>query len=479
MKKANAQTRAKQQKSEKNAKTFLTVLVCLTAIITVAVVAVGAFTDVFSQKSDVKAVALVLSQAEEEEIEAQLSRLMSLAETGFDAETMGASDLLKAVEPSGENGLYASFGNEKAEPLTKKDPADRFGADDGTYKYYKIPAEKIDPILAQFDINVDHTVNLRDVYYYNGDYYFADKEPVFSAKASKADIISSKRVQDGRYYVTCQVGDKAVYVIVSKTQQEETPWKVQEISLEPIFDQLGIMIKTEQKSIFDYEMKTQVIEGKTDSGKVYCRYLLRYPVFYGKTAGETEVNRFYQSVVTYYTQQAQQSNSDYKKYIKNGAEESALPLCVSYSAEVTYTSDNYIAVCNEISETEPVFKAEQEENLTSSAVVPSKKSMECYIFEAETGVYVTKDSIIGKDYQLLEEMLYRIYYGYEYASLTDEAVTDSVEIPDDIKGLGKKIYASASTLSETGYMFCYIGESGYREDVIIPFGADVFEIEMQ
>lgn len=477
MKKADPKAKAKQQKSEKRAKAFLTVIVCLVAICTAAVVAVGAFTDVFKQKSDVKAVALVLSQAEEKELEESLAKFAPLAEKGFDANAMGAQQLLSYIEPASGNGLYAAFGFGKAEALLTPDPAQRFADGEGLYSYYKISAEQTDSILSEFDIIIDHTVNCEDVYYYNGDYYFANRQGSLSSAPATADITASKRIQDGRYYVTCELGGKTVYVVVSKAQQESS-WKIQEISLTPVFDQLGIMIRPEQNGLFDYDMKTQVIEGKAQDNKVYCRYVLTYPVFYGDTAGEAEANRFYQSMLTYYTQQVQGSEKQYKQYIKKGGLESALPLEVNFTAEVTYTSGAYIAVTNEISETEPLYKAQSEEENTASAVVPSKKTVECHTFDTETGAYISKDNIIGKDYQLIEELLYRIYCGYDYAALLDENAADSQVIPDDMGGLGEKIYSSASTFSSEGYMFCYINDSGYRQDVVIPFSAGIFQVEI-
>ncbi len=476
MKKAKATTRTKQLKSEKRAKTGVTLLMCLVAVCLACMVGIGAFTDVFKQESEVKAVALVLSQVEEEELEKQLSKLAPLAQQDIKGK-LKVKDLLSYIRPYSKSGLYASYGYETALPSVQPDPAMRFQDSEGNYKYYKVTKNRVDSILSQFEVNIDHTVNTKDIYYYDGCYYFAGSDDEEETVTATADITASKRIQDGRYYITCDMGEKNIYVIAGKSDSEDAQWKIHELSSEPIFDQLGIMIKNEQKSIFDYDMKTQVIEGEGENGSVYCRYVLEYPVFYGDTAGEMEANRLYQSMLTYYTQQAQDSVSQYKKYIKKGGSDSALPLEVNFTAEVTYTSGSYIAVINEISETEAVYKNAQDEDLSAdSSAVPSKKTVECYIFDTETGAYVTKDSIIGKDYQLLEELLYRIYCGYDYSSLLSQDAVDSAVVPEDTEDLGQAIYASANTLSQEGYVFCYINEMGYREDVIIPFSADVFEM---
>lgn len=477
MAKLNAKT--KQQKSEKRAKGATVVLMCFVALCLCSVVGISAFTDVFKQESEVKAVALVLSGAEEAELEGQLGKIYPLTETDFTADTFKAEELLSYIRPYAKDGLYASNGFGVATAETEADPAERFSDGMGNYSYYKISKSRIDEILSLFEVNADHTVNTKDFYYYDGNYYFAPGDEGKEADAITADVTASKRIQDGRYYISCNLGGKDLYVIAGKAEGEDSSWKIHSISHTPVFDQLGIMIKSEQDSLFDYDMKTQVIEGKTDKDVVYCRYVLEYPVFYGDTAGELEANRFYESVISYYSQLAQDSTAQFKKYIKQGGMESLLPLEVNFRAEVTYTSGAYIAVCNEVSETQPIYKTENEDATSASAVVPSKKTIECYIFDTETGAYVNKDSIIGKDYQLIEELLYRIYCGYDYSALLSEDVADTQEIPDDTAKLGKKIYGGASTLSKEGYMFCFVGENGYREDVIIPFSADIFEIPVE
>ena len=477
MKNSKAQARAKQQKTEKSAKAGVVILMCLVALCLCGAVGVGAFTDVFRQESEVKAVALVLSGAEEQELENQLAKLYPLVRDGVTGKTFRAKELLSQIKPYAKDGLYAANGYEAPEPDTQADPAERFSDGEGNFSYYKVAKQQVDDILAQFEVNADHTVNTKDFYYYDGNYYFAAGDEGEAFGTVNADITSSKRIQDGRYYITCTMGDKTVYVIAGK-DEASSQWKIQEISLEPVFDQLGIMIKDSNTSLFDYDIKTRVIEGKAENSAVYCRYVLEYPVFYGDTAGEQEANRFYQSMLSYYTQQAQESASQYKKYIKDGGVESLLPLEINFSAEVTYTSGAYIGVSNEISETQLIYKTEGDDEASAAAVVPSKKTVECYIFDTETGAYVTKDSIIGKNYQLIEQLLYRIYYSYDYASLLSEDVADSQQVPADTDKLGKKIYDCANTLSEDGYMFCYINDSGFREDVIIPFSADIFEISL-
>ncbi len=479
MKKTKVNNKTGKQKSEKRAKAGIVVLMCLVTLCLAGAVGVSAFTDIFKQESEVKAVALVLTQAEEQELEKQLSKLSPLTQVISEDRKLQSRDILSYIRPYAKDGLYASCGYEAAVPSLQADPAMRFKDEEGNYKHYKVTKNRVDSILSLFEMNAEHTVNTRECYYYNGNYYFAPGDEGKEIGNVSADITASKRIQDGRYYIACEIAGKNLYIIAGKNSEKDGQWLIHEISASPMFDQMGIMIKNEAESLFDYEMKTQVIEGKTENGTVYRRYVLRYPVFYGKTAGETEANRFYQSMLSYYTQQAEEDSKQYKRYIKKGGAEEALPLEVNYRAEVTYASGAYIGVSNEISETEAVYESTDEaQTAIPEAVVPSKKTVECYIFDTETGAYVTKDSIIGKDYQLIEELLYRIYCGYDYSSLFSEELTDSAVVPEDTQDLGEAIYASANTVCEQGYMFCYVGENGYREDVIIPFAVDIFEVEI-
>lgn len=467
--------KTKAQKSEIRAKAAVTVLTCLVAVCLCGVIAVSTFTDFFSGEREVKAVALVLSQSEQEALQSQLSMAAPLIDKGFKCENSSAKELLSYVLPGDDKGLYACYGYEKAEKQDTPDPAKRFQNEAGEYAYYKIEADKIDKLLDCFDISIDHTVNLKDIYCYDGYYYFgADCLSEVADTSLKASIAVSKRIQDGRYYVTCSFGSKTAYVVATRSE-DEAAWKICEISSTPLFDQLGIMIKPQTQNVYDYDMKTQIIEGKTDDGVLYCKYTLTYPLFYGESAGEKEANRFYQSVLSYYEQLSGDSTKLYKSYVKGGGETDKLPLEVNYSAKVTYNNSEYIGVTNEISESLiNILSGETGED--DEGIIPSNKSVEAYVFDAETGDYVSKDSILGKDYQLIEKLLYRLYMGYDYADLFSDSVNPA-EVPEDTQDLGERIYLSASTFCDEGYMFCFVTDEGYRQDVVIPFGTEIFEIK--
>ena len=131
------------------------------------------------------------------------------------------------------------------------------------------------------------------------------------------------------------------------------------------------------------------------------------------------------------------------------------------------TDEEKLCLINEISESALLYSADED---TQASVVLPAKTLECYTFDVETGLFVAKDSVVGKDYQKVSEMLYRIYNGYSYDDILDEDVSVG-DIPEDTEELGEKIYNSASTLCQDGYVFCYVTGDGIREDVVIPFNA--------
>ena len=131
---------------------------------------------------------------------------------------------------------------------------------------------------------------------------------------------------------------------------------------------------------------------------------------------------------------------------------------------MSYSDDKYLCLINEIAESVPVYETDSQE----TSVELAKKTMECYTFDVESGGYVSKDTLAGKDYNKVYGILYRIYSGYPYEDILDEAVSGDV-VPADTMKYGEKIYNSASTLCEDGMIFCFVTDEGIREDVVIPF----------
>jgi hypothetical protein len=458
--------KAAESKSEKKARRTLVVLTCLMAVVTVGVAVLGGFTDVFEQGGDDKAVAvLILPQEDKDELEDHLSKLWPLIDVGFDTEKMSAEEIFSHIRPYCEDGLYTSFGYSSVAVTHEADPAMRFRDENGSYCYYKIPGEEIDSILRHFGLESNHAINNESCYFYNSYYYFAAGQSQGTKSNVKVTILDNKRIQDGRYYVTASFGSKKAYVIASMGEREEgSYWKIHSMSLEPVFDSLGIKIKTEDETANRYEMRTVTFDGTADDGALYSRYSIKYPYFFGESQGEIQANAFYQSIITYYQQQSQQVQSDYKKFIKKGGDKESLPVEYHYTALVSLMNEENLCIISEIVESLPVYEAPS----ADESVKLPEKTIECYTFDLETGSYVSKDDFVGKDSEIICEVLYRIYNGYEYESLTDDSIPDT-QVPADSGKIGEKIYNSASTLCTEGYVFCFVNDQGIREDVVIPF----------
>ena len=465
--KANPQRRRtpavsqKQLKEEKKAKNTVVILACIMAVITFATCIVGTMTDVF-KGDDLKAVAvLILPQEDKEELEKQLAKLWPLVDVGFDTEKMSGEELFSYIMPYSENGLYASFGYKAKAVTHEADPAGRFSDANGNYHYLKIPREEIDSILSHFGLEQNHALNGDAAYYYDAHYYFSYSGEADEKSSGKVKILDSKRIPDGRYYVTAKFGKKDVYITASMIS--DGGWEIHSMSLTPVFDSMGVMIKNEETDNSSYEMRQTVIEGKAKDGTVFRKYIIKYPYFFGESQGEIEANNFYNSVITYYQHQSQQIQSEYNKFKKKGGKTDSLPLEIHYTAQMSYSDEKNLCLINEITESVAMYK-------DSAEVKLPVKTVECNTFDVETGMYASKDNLIGKDYITVEKILYRIYCGYSYEALIDSSVSD-VAVPADTYKLGAKIYNSASTFCKDGYVFCYIGSDGLREDVVIPFDA--------
>ncbi|MDD6012664.1 MAG: hypothetical protein PUC33_07440 [Oscillospiraceae bacterium] len=459
-------------KKEKRAGRAVVALVCVMALLTVGTASLRLFTDFFSSEDSVKAVAYFGLPAEDKkELEDIIARLVPLVPSDYDKSETKTGAFLSEFFSSGEK-LSQILGSTAQKITQTPDPVHRFVSDgeEENMGYYRLEKREVADILSNFGLEADLTLNSENYYYYGGYYYFAPlQEQKTQTQVVTAEITESKRIQDGRYYLVCTLtGEEAtrqVYIVAEDTQER---WQIAKISDEPIFDKSGMMIKQEEEALYDYQLKTLVIEDQEG----YMRYVLRYPEFYGDTAGEKEINRFFSSVITFYRQQAEAGSDEKENYLAMGGDETALPLETRFDGEVTYMSDQYICVANEISES-PLLSgygvsdddSQQEE---SKAAVLGERIVECYTFDIATGDYVNKDTILGKDYQTITELLYRIYNGYDYADLFSEEA-DKADVPKDSDKQGEKIYESAGTFCKDGYMFCYVTEEGYREDVVIPF----------
>lgn len=449
-------------KKEKGASRFIVSCVVIMAVIMASISCLSIFTDIFSEDDDtVKTMALSsLSPIDAGELEEYLSKLYVLA--GFELDDDTASDEFYVnIMPQSERGLYRSLGNTAKAVTDSADPAERFSDEDGVYSYYKLPIDKVDEIIESFGLVPNHTLNLQYAYCYDGYYYFGTDENV-DLPSVQADVVSSKRIQDGSYYVDCvfyneesQEGRQLGKIYAIAEKNEKGNWIISRISSEPIFDNGGIMV--ENDGVFRYEMKRELFEGKLSDGTVFCEYSIEYPYFKGDSMGEKAANLLYSEVLSKYKKSAESADKYFEEY---KGEKDELPIVVHISSEVTFSDEKYISTIVDISEYNP-------ENEEEDSVTISKRSVEGYIFDAETGEYVSKDEILGKNYQLIYDLLYRIQGGYEYADLLDENIERPSNIPAN-NTIGKEIYESGSAMTRNGYVFCCVTDEGFVKSVLLP-----------
>lgn len=531
-------------KKEKQTANVIMAIMSFIGVIAIALSFVRMNTDVFkTTEPEQKAVAAAaLSEQAETELETLLAKSFSVAADGFNCNEVDGESFIGKINPFSKGNIYSRFYSETVQLQTTADPLDRFGNEQGVYEYCKIEKSRIDDILLFFDLEC-HAANCKDYYCHDGFYYFAkvkgEKIPEYSA-----DIKKSKRVLDGSYYLEYQFIDTGnvkgeadtYYALVGEKAglaDSAASFVIKQISKTPIFDAAGNQV--EQEKNIRYKIKKIAIEGKTDSGKSFCKYIIEYPVFVGENTAYDSINRFFEDSISVYRLKADSAQKSYEEFKAQGGNDSDLPLTETVVARVTFEDDKYISIVEKIS-SEKVSAAEEqpetteadgsydeyygyydsyEETTESTTAAPEKpeakvtcvNSVEAYMFDKSTGDFASKDVLAGKDYMLTSNILYRIYYSYDYAGIlpekkeenetTDPLSESSTEestqeyydeyyedgygeeesyaeesyyddTPEDIYGIGTLIYESACALTEEGLTFYYIGDKGYIEKVTIP-----------
>ena len=507
-----AQVRAVPEKKEPQKKpdtvgdraaaTLIVSIVCILACVMTVLTFVSVKSDVFKSDGDVvKTVAMSsLSSEQKGELESWFSKVGVICEDGISS-SQNAEYVLRLIRPKDDNGIYSTVYGKAEITADAPDPAHRYANENGDYSYYKLNGDKVDALIDALGATPNHTVNTPDFYYFGGSYYFRDKS-YKKTKLYLADVKSSKRIMDGSYYIECSFLDKndfssdekKSYAIVESLEGVDgIAYKVKKLTDTPVFDANGAATKQDQA----YEMKVHTVEKKAKDGTVYHRYIIEYPEFAGNTEAEKTANQLFGDLINVYDADGGSAEKAYKRFIKNGGDKNELPLVTHITSKVTYSDGRYLSFIEQTAEyippSMPQQQAEGESNSTEAAqteenlpVTLPKLTVEGYNLDTETGDFVTKDAIIGKDYQNISELLYRIYKGYSYddlklkfkANLGQDALseetsteTDSAsaqDIPEDTEGLGLRIYESASVLTEKGYMFCFVTEEGYAAEIIVP-----------
>ncbi len=462
-----------KSKKEKRAMYAIVTSVCLVAVLMASLSLLNVTTDVLKEDDDtVKTMALSsLSGQDVGELEVYLSKLFALSEVEL-SESTASDEFYKILKPQNKNGLYRSLIGEASLIGDEADPYERFKNENGIYEFYKVEAESVDEVLKSFGLLPNHTLNLKEAYYCGGSYYFSKGTKDKQKGNMQADVVSSKRIQDGSYYIECvfyySEADEGktegkIYAIVKKEQNEDgsaNKWVFKKISKTPLFDASGIM--TQSESSIKYEMQRESFEGLLPDGTVFCEYTIEYPVFKGESLGENAANMLYKEMLLKYKNSADEAERYFKE---SELKKSDLPLAVHISSEVTFGDEKYISTIVDISEYNPSNSEEGEED-KEKPVCPARV-VEGYIFDTESGEYVSKDAVIGKDYRLISDLLYRIQGGYEYEDLLNEEVDRPSYIPPDDK-IGKSFYESGGAITKNGYVFCLVTEEGYVKSAVLP-----------
>lgn len=504
------------RKEENKIFAAIIAIMCVVAVLGASLSALKISTDTLETTEPVEKVVAAVGFSAQEELmlEEVLARCYAAVKTDYNSEFTDVEAFLGRVNPGDAGGVYSRIYNENPSLQTEADPALRFcDAEKGEYSYYRIEDKKIDDILSIFGLEPCREVNVKDCYYYDGYYYFA---PVMqnATPVVKAEITKSKRVLDGCYYSECHfytednVQTDTYYLVTEKvddTQNGTLSFKIKRISTTPIFDSNGKLVEART-----YKIKKQVIEGKTNDGKVYCRYTFEYPEFTEDNAGYQAINRFFIDAVNSYSLRVDSAQKAYESFISQGGKDSDLPLTETVIARVGYENENYISIVEKIGVTDPTpvqtvpettqaddeseYEDESDGEVKAEGVKLFTRTFDGYVFDKTTGEFVSKDVLAGKDYMVVSEILYRIYNGYEYESIIPETKVEEVtdeygeivedeenygeeeeysysddEIPDDEDGFGTILYESACALTENGLTFYYVNENGIVEEVTIPF----------
>lgn len=491
---------AVNRRAENKTLAVIIVIMCVVAVLAASLSVLKINTDTLETTEPVqKVVASVgLSAQEEVILEEILARGFAVLKTGHNSELCDAEELLKKVNPYDKGGVYSMVYNEYPEVETQADPANRFyNGQEESYAYYKLEEKKVDDLMSMFGVEAHHAVNTESCYYYDGFYYFGYAEQK-ATLAVNADITKSRRVLDGSYYSEvyfyAENGEKRVetdkyYILTEKTGDAQTGelfFKVKKLSATPIFDSNGKL--AEKKA---YKIKRQVIEGKTDDGKVYCRYIFEYPVFSEDNVCYRSINTFFNDAINIYKLKADSAQKSYESFIQQGGKDSELPVTETVIARVGFENEGYVSVIEKIgidgpqpvNNTAVAASEDDGKEEESKGVTLFERLVEGYVFDKNTGEFVSKDVLAGKDYLTVSEILYRIYNGNDYESLLPDADAgeedsesedyyyDEEEEAYDEDGFGTVIYESNFALTQKGLTFFYVNEYGIVEEITIPHAA--------
>lgn len=478
----------KQVKKEKTARAVLLSICSLCAVAMIALTFVSKFTDVFQSTSDVvKTVALSgFTHSEKSSFENYAGFFGAFFESGFDRDEMKQDQLLSMMKPESAGGLYATFFKTAQVITDTPDPAERFGSEENGYSYCKVKKANIKKIMNALGQNVVNCANNGDCYYYDGFYYFAASGENDEKKTTySVEVTSSKRTEDGNYYVECTFGDKdkkerTLYCIASLEKGDEgEKWSLIELSNSELFTADGLKIEKNENEALKFTMQRKTITGKTKGGVLFANYIIEYPVFSAAADNEnavraaTTLNTLYNELLSKYETKAKRATALYKRYLQLGGKKSDLPAYAYVSSTVTYNKDGVISLLEQTHEYLPrkewfenkkALAAEKGEELKPAVLMPTT-TYEGYALDIESGEFLKKDSVLGKDYYATQQKLFELYLEKHGLLPEDEAAA----VPEDTNNIGQLLSSSAWSLCEDGVLFSYIDPEGYNDSLVLPY----------
>ena len=471
---AAPQPPVRESRKARSSAVWVKAICIFCAVAILALTGVNAFTDVFKTDNDaVKTVALsALPETEKESCLQFLSKFAPFYGRTIDIKELGHYAFLDLLQPGLAGGLYAAFYDVPVPVTDQPDPAARFVQPDGSYRYYKIPFSNLSDIASQFDLDLIGCANRAEYYFYDGNYYFSAPETDDTARRDTTlSLVSSRRTEDGSYYLVCQTQDgTGVYCLVTLTKEGETSvWDLLQLSGEPLFSEDGMPTQAGSDNALDYEMRQRVITAKTEDKTEYATYVIDYPYFTDVTDRTAiTINTLYGEIIKSYKEKAQQAERAYQKYLKRGYDTSLLPAYTYVLSTVTYDQNGHISLLDEVSTYSPEtiakarLKAQQAAAETGAAPeLPEEPLFPAVTYSGvtvntATGENLKKEDVFGSDFQTYQDKLAAIY-----------SETHDVSA-EELPAVGQAIYDSTWYLAADGIRFCYQDGTGGIQFVTLP-----------
>ncbi len=461
---------SKESKKIKKYTAAMKAIVCVCAAVMLALAVVSKTTDFFKNDSSDKTMVLSgMSDSQKASFESFVSKFSPLFENGYDSSKTVFDDIIYEMNPSIENGLYVSFFG-KDEPVSEADPAGRFKSDNEEVSYYAVEAKKISEIAQSLSLEALDDTNTMDCYYLDGKYYFSSLQPEANSDSYSVKVADAKKTSDDSFYITCDLFkngseeiDRQIYFIANNEPADSENWVLNRISNEALYSPLGSKLSENKEGTAQYIMKSRSIEAKTSDGKLYAEYIVQYPSFESDVVTAETSNSQYTQLINSYKKEASNADKLYAKYIEDGGNEADLPLYTHVVASVKYNDNNLVSIVERKTVYNPLEKSDAQEDTGAQSNIFADTSYEAHSFDMQTGEFLKKDDLTGKDYQKAEQTLFEKWIGYE----EPEDVV-SPQRPTDINSVGHAIYTSAWYVTGDTVNFIYQHEDGVPETVSIP-----------